>query len=148
MLLDKINNDLKIAMKSKDKAKLETIRLIKTALMNEKIKLTVDNLTEDQEIAIIAKEAKQRRDSISEFEKAGRVDLIEKEKIQLDIIKTYLPKQLTENEIIALVDKVCVELNATSIKDMGKVMSMISPQVKGRANMAQVTQFVKRFLNK
>lgn len=148
MLLEKINSDLKIAMKNKDKNKLETVRLIKSALMNERIKLAVENLTEVQEIAIIAKEVKQRRDSIHEFEKAGRDDLIEKEKIQLSILETYLPKQLTKDEIIDLVKKVCVELNATSMKDMGKVMSTISPQVKGRADMAQVNQFVKEYLNK
>ncbi|QVK19663.1 GatB/YqeY domain-containing protein [Mycoplasmatota bacterium] len=148
MLLDKINLDLKEAMKNKNKTKLETIRLIKTTLMNEKIKLMVDKLSEEQEIAVVAREVKQRKDSIIEYEKAERADLVEKEKVQLDILQTYLPKQLEEKEIIDLIEKIVVDSNFTSIKDMGKVMSTLSPLVKGRADMAKVSQLVKNYLNK
>lgn len=148
MLLEKINQDLKEAMKSKDKVKLATIRLIKTALMNEKIKLMVDQLSKEQGIAVLAREVKQRRDSIHEYEKANRTDLAQKEKLQLDILQTYLPKPLEEQEIIILIEKIGADCNATSMKDMGKVMSALSPQVKGRADMGKVSQLVKDYLNK
>ncbi len=148
MLLERITQDLKMAMKNKDKEKLETVRLIKSALMNEKIKLMVEQLTEDQEISVIAKEVKQRKDSISEFTKASRMDLVEKERTQLEIIETYLPEPLSIDEIKNLVLQACTELNATSMKDMGKVMNAISHQVKGKADMAQVNLLVKEYLNK
>ncbi|MDF2699867.1 MAG: hypothetical protein K0Q49_1423 [Haloplasmataceae bacterium] len=148
MLLEKLAEDLKTAMKSKDKDRLDTIRALKTALMNEKIKLMVDNLTEEQENGILAREVKQRKDSIVDFKKASRQDLVENEERQLKILDTYLPKQLDREEIIAIINKTCQEIGASSIKDMGKVMSTISPLVKGKADMASVNGLVKEILSK
>ncbi len=146
MLLEAINKDLKEAMKSQNKEKLETIRLIKAALTNELIKINTDKLTEEQEIAVISREVKQRKDAISEFEKAGRNDLVEKEQKQLAILQTYLPKPLTDEEISDLIGKTVSECNASGMKDMGKVMASLTPKVKGRADMAKVSQLVKNFL--
>lgn len=148
MLLEKINADLKDAMKNKDKDRLDAIRLIKTSLMNEKIKLMVDNLSEEQELAVLAKEVKQRKDSITEFSKASRLDLIEKEEKELKVIETYLPKQLTKDEVTEIVNATILELNASSIKEMGKVMSALSPKVRGKADMGFVNTIVKELLNK
>lgn len=148
MLLEKINDDIKVAMKNKDKDLLDTIRALKTSLMNEKIKLMVDNLTEEQENTILAREVKQRKDSIADYLKANRQDLIETEEKQLKILETYLPRQLTKEEVVEIIKKACQDINASSMKDMGKVMSAISPLIRGKADMALVNAFVKEYLNK
>ena len=148
MLLEKLNEDLKVAMKNKEKDRLNTIRAIKTALMNEKIKLMVENLTEDQENAVLAREVKQRKDSIADFTKADRQDLVENEEKQLSVLETYLPKQLSIDEIKKLIEEVVEKVNASSMKELGKVMAVLSPMLKGKDDMSIVTQFVKEYLTK
>lgn len=145
MLLDKINSDLIEAMKSKDKVRLDTIRLLKTALKNEEIKHE-DNLTEEQEITIISREVKQRKESIKEFKNANRIDLIEKEEAQLKVLEKYLPKQLSNEELLLLINKICEKVNAANMKDMGKVMGALTNEVRGKADMSYVSKLVKETL--
>lgn len=146
MLLDTLNSDLVAAMKSKDKEKLAVLRMLKTALTNERIKLGHD-LTPEDEINVLSSQVKQRRESVTEFRKAGREDLAKQNKAEIEVINHYLPKQLSEAEINDLVDQVIKDVNATSKADFGKVMKTLMPQVKGKADGSLVKQIVQSKLN-
>lgn len=146
MLLDTLNSDLVAAMKSKDKEKLAVLRMLKTALTNERIKLGHD-LTPEDEINVLSSQVKQRRESVTEFRKAGREDLAKQNEAEIEVINHYLPKQLSEDEINDLVDKVIKDVNATSKADFGKVMKTLMPQVKGKADGSLVKQVVQSKLN-
>src|SRR5690606_8723545 len=113
---------MKQAMKSKEKEKLSVIRMIKASLQNEAIKIGTD-LSEDAELTILSREVKQRKDSLHEFEKAGRSDLVDKIRSELQIVEEYMPEQLSEEEISQLVKTAIAEIGATSKADMGKVMA-------------------------
>lgn len=146
MLLDTLNSDLVAAMKSKDKEKLAVLRMLKTALTNERIKLGHD-LTPEAEINVLSSQVKQRRESVTEFRKAGREDLAKQNEAEIKVINHYLPKQLSEAEINDLVDQVIKDVNATSKADFGKVMKTLMPQVKGKADGSLVKQIVQSKLN-
>lgn len=146
MLLDTLNSDLVAAMKSKDKEKLAVLRMLKTALTNEHIKLGHD-LTPEDEINVLSSQVKQRRESVTEFRKAGREDLAKQNEAEIEVINHYLPKQLSEAEINDLVDQVIKDVNATSKADFGKVMKTLMPQVKGKADGFLVKQIVQSKLN-
>lgn len=146
MLLDTLNSDLVVAMKSKDKEKLAVLRMLKTALTNERIKLGHD-LTPEDEINVLSSQVKQRRESVTEFRKAGREDLAKQNEAEIEVINHYLPKQLSEAEINDLVDQVIKDVNATSKADFGKVMKTLMPQVKGKADGSLVKQIVQSKLN-
>ncbi len=146
MLLDTLNSDLVAAMKSKDKEKLAVLRMLKTALTNERIKLGHD-LTPEDEINVLSSQVKQRRESVTEFRKAGREDLAKQNEAEIEVINHYLPKQLSEAEINDLVDQVIKDVNATSKADFGKVMKTLMPQVKGKADGSLVKQIVQSKLN-
>lgn len=146
MLLDTLNSDLVAAMKSKDKEKLAVLRMLKTALTNERIKLGHD-LTPEDEINVLSSQVKQRRESVTEFRKAGREDLAKQNEAEIEVINHYLPKQLSEAEINDLVDQVIKDVNATSKADFGKVMKTLMPQVKGKADGFLVKQIVQSKLN-
>jgi uncharacterized protein YqeY len=136
---------MKAAMKQKDKETLSTIRMVRASIK----KVEIDNrgeLSDDQALEVLVREIKQRKDSLQEYEKAGRVDLASKEKREIEILSTYLPKQLTEEELRAIVDKAIAETGATSKKEMGKVMGAVLPLVKGRADSKQVNQLVQQLL--
>lgn len=146
MLLDTLNSDLVAAMKSKDKEKLAVLRMLKTALTNERIKLGHD-LTSADEINVLSSQVKQRREAVTEFRQAGRDDLADQNEAEIKVIETYLPKQLSVDEINALVDEVIKNVGATSKADFGKVMKTLMPQVKGKADGSLVKQVVQSKLN-
>ncbi|GMA07819.1 hypothetical protein GCM10025886_09700 [Tetragenococcus halophilus subsp. flandriensis] len=145
-LLTKLNDDMKAAMKGKDKKSLQVIRMLKASLQNEKINLGRD-LTDEEELAIISREMKQRRDSLAEFEKVGRDDLAEKTKSEIAIVERYLPAQLTEDEVFQIVSQAIEQTGASSPKEFGKVMGVVMPKVKGKADGNQVNAIVKELLN-
>ena len=145
-LLSKLNDDMKTAMKAKEKETLQVIRMLKASLQNEQIKVGRD-LTDDEDLSVLAREMKQRRDSLSEFEKAGREDLAEKAKGEITIVEKYLPAQLTEDEIRQIVAAAIEKTGAASPKEFGKVMGVVMPQVKGKADGNQVNAIVKELLN-
>ncbi|EMG27641.1 GatB/Yqey domain-containing protein [Listeria fleischmannii 1991] len=145
-LLDNLNEDMKQAMRNKEKEKLSVIRMLKAALQNEAINQG-GTLSEDDEITVLSREMKQRRDSLSEFEKAGREDLAEKVRAEIVIVEHYSPKQLTDDELEEIVKVTIAEVGATSKADFGKVMGKIMPKVKGKADGNAVNNFVKKYLS-
>lgn len=144
-LLGRLNDDMKQAMKNKEKNKLTVIRMVKAALQNEEIKLQ-NPLTEEEELTVLTREVKQYKDSLLEFEKAGREDLVDKLKSEIQILETYLPEQLTEEELLAVIQQSISEVGAASKADMGKVMSNVLPKVKGKADGSQVNRLVSQLL--
>jgi len=149
-LKDRISEEIKIAMKAKDKIRLETVRSIKKVLLEKEVSLRPqgqESLTEDQEIEVLAQLAKQRRDSIEQYRQAGRNDLAETEAQELAIIEEYLPGQLSDEEVGAVVDEIIASVGATSVKDMGKVMGQVMQQLKGRAQGQKIQAIVKAKLN-
>ncbi|KAF1291937.1 GatB/YqeY domain-containing protein [Candidatus Enterococcus leclercqii] len=144
-LLSTLNDDMKTAMRVKDKERLAVIRMLKASLQNEEIKVGHE-LNADEELTILSREMKQRRDSLTEFEKAGRDDLSEKVKVEIAIVEEYLPAQLTDEEIREIVKQAIAKTGATSAKEFGKVMSAVMPQVKGKADGNQVNAIVKELL--
>jgi uncharacterized protein YqeY len=146
-LLETLNTDLKTAMKNRDKATLATVRMLKAAVTNERIKLGHD-LSEQDELAVLATELKQRKESLVEFEKANREDLVADLKGEIAIVQHYLPQPLSEAEVQDLVNQVVTETGAQSTRDFGKVMKALMPQVKGRADGSLVNRLVKAALTK
>ena len=144
-LSERINNDLKEAMKSKDSFRLSVIRMVKGAMQLAKPNPR-EELTDDDVITVISKQIKMRNDYIKEFEAAGRSDLVEQNKKEIEILNTYMPKQLSEEELTEIIDKVFEEVKPTSQKDMGLIMKNISPLVKGKADMSLVNKLVKERL--
>lgn len=144
-LSERINNDLKEAMKSKDSFRLSVIRMVKGAMQLAKPNPR-EELTDDDVITVISKQIKMRNDSIKEFEDAGRSDLVEQNKKEIEILNTYMPKQLSEEELTEIIDKIFEEVKPTSQKDMGLIMKNISPLVKGKADMSLVNKLVKERL--
>ncbi|MDH5470440.1 MAG: GatB/YqeY domain-containing protein [Gammaproteobacteria bacterium] len=139
---DRIQQDMKDAMRAKDKARLGTIRLILAAIKQREVDERIE-LDDEQVIVVLDKMAKQRRESISQFEQAGRDDLIAQENFELGIIQPYLPEALGEDELNALIDAAMAATGANSIKDMGKVMGQLKPKIQGRADMSAVSALIK-----
>ncbi|GAA0602143.1 GatB/YqeY domain-containing protein [Virgibacillus siamensis] len=146
-LMEQLNQDMKQAMKSKDKEKLTVIRMVKASVQNESIKLGNKDLSEDEELTVLSRELKQRKDSLQEFKSAGRDDLVKKLETEINILQEYMPQQLSESELEAIVQTTIQEVNATSKKDMGKVMSAVMPKVKGMADGSQINKLVQKHLN-
>lgn len=146
-LLDQLNADMKEAMKAKQKNRLSVIRMLKASLQNESIHLGVAELNEEQELTVLSREVKQRRDSLKEFRDADREDLAEKIEQELVYLNAYLPAQLTEEEIKQLISETAKMINAINPSDMGKLMGAIVPKTKGRADGALVSTLVKAYLN-
>jgi hypothetical protein len=149
-LKDRIGEDIKSAMKAKDKVRLETVRGIKKALIEKEVALRPsgqENLTETQEIELLSQQAKQRRESIEQYRQAGREDLAEKEAQELAIIETYLPKQLSEEELSSTLDNIIASVGAKSAKDLGKVMGVAVQQLKGKADGKKIQELVKSKLS-
>ena len=144
-LSEKINNDLKEAMKNKDSFRLGVIRMIKGAMQLAKPNPR-EELTDDDVIMVISKQIKMRKVSIKEFAAAGRSDLVEQNEKEIEILNTYMPKQLTEEELNEIIDKAFEEVKPSSPKDMGLLMKTISPLVKGKADMSLVNKLVKERL--
>ena len=143
-LTARINEDIKIAMKAKDKETLKVIRMLKAALQKEQLE-HAEPLNEQQELTIITREMKQRKDSLAEFLKANRQDLVDTVNQEIEIVERYLPKQLSPDEIKAAVQSIIDELQATK-SDFGTVMSKAMSQLKGQAEGQLVNQTVKQLL--
>ena len=139
---DKILNDLKEAMKSQDKERLSVIRMVKGAIQMEELN-TKRELNDDEVISIIAKQIKTRKESIVEFEKGNRNDLIEKTNSEIKLLEEYMPEQLSSEEVIEVIDKVFNEINPIGMSDMGKIMGKLNPLLKGKADMGFVSSVVK-----
>jgi len=145
-LLERLNTDMKQAMKNKEKDKLTVIRMLKAALQNESIKLGSE-LSEEAELSVLSREVKQRKDSLHEFEKADRKDLVDKVRAELKHVEIYMPKQLSEEELAEIVSAVIAETGASSKKDMGKVMAALMPKIKGKADGSLVNKLVQQHLS-
>lgn len=145
-LKDQITADMKTAMREGAKERLATIRLILSAVKQVEVD-TRKELDDQALIVILDKMGKQRRESISQFEQAGRNDLADKEKSELVVIGEYLPQALSEEEITQLIDQAMTQTSASSMKDMGAVMGILKPQLQGRADMSQVSQMIKSKLS-
>ena len=141
-LKDRIQQDVKDAMRAREKQRLATIRLITAAIKQREVDERIE-LDDEQVLLVLDKMCKQRRESISQFEKAGRDDLIAVEVREMEIIQGYLPKQLGDDEIAALIDAAMSDTGANSIKDMGKVMGQLKPKLQGRADMSAVSAMIK-----
>ena len=146
MLMEKVESDLKIAMKEKNEAKLSTLRMLKAATKNKEIEKKVKSLSETDILEVIQKQVKQRKDSIADFQKANRQDLVKKEKNEITILEQYLPKPLSEAELKVLIQKAVQTVGAKTKADMGKVMKEIMPQVIGKADGKQVNQILSSLL--
>ncbi|MEL6578959.1 MAG: GatB/YqeY domain-containing protein [Cyanobacteria bacterium J06621_12] len=145
-LKEQIGEDIKTAMKAKDKVRLQTVRGIKKAILEKEVELRpkgIDTLSEEQEIELLSQQAKQRRDSISQFRDAGRDDLADKESEELAIIETYLPAQVSNEEVEKIIDELIATSGATTMKDLGKVMGPAMKQLKGKADGKKIQELVK-----
>lgn len=161
-LKERINQDLIIAVKSKDKVKALVLRSLNAAIKNAEIikrtKLSksaeetnlgkASILSDEEAIGVISSQIKQRRDSVSEFEKGSRPDLVEKEKTEMAILLLYLPAQMSEDEVRKIVSEAIFKTGAKSVKEMGKVMAFLMPEVKGKADGAMVSGIAKELLSK
>jgi hypothetical protein len=142
---EELLQDLKEAMKNKDTLKKDTITMLRAAILQvEKDSQKV--LNDDEICAIVAKEVKKRKESVKEYEDAGREDIAENLKKEVEILSKYLPEQLTEEDIVKLVDEAIVESGAASPRDMGKVMSILRPKTAGKADGKLVSDIVKEKL--
>lgn len=145
-LKERLQEDWKNAMKSKEKFRASTISMAKAAILQ--VEKTDNRTLEDEEIiGILSREVKQRKDALIEFEKGNRNDLAEEAKSEIEILLEYLPKQLTEDEIVEIVQQIILDTGASSAKDMGKVMSAAMAKLKGRADGKLISSIVKRKLN-
>jgi uncharacterized protein YqeY len=138
---------MKQAMKNKEKDRLTTIRMVKASLQNEAIKFGKQELSEEEELTVLSREVKQRKDSLQEFEKAGRQDLVEKIQTELKHVEVYMPQQLSEEEVTAIVKEAIAETGAASKADMGRVMAVLMPKVKGKADGSLVNKLVQQHLS-
>lgn len=146
-LKETLQADWKEALKARDKFRADTVSMARAAVLQVE-KTDGVELDDEQIIEVLAREVKQRREAILEFEKGNRQDLVDKAVAEIEILLSYLPQQLTEEEILVMVQDAAVEVGANSMKDMGKVMSALAPRVKGRADGKLVSQIVKEHLNK
>lgn len=145
-MIEKLENDYKVALKSKDSLKVMVLRTVKSNLklkaLDKKSELNDEEITE-----VISKEIKQRKDSIVEFNKANRTDLVEKEQKELDILINYMPVQLTDNELGGIISEVFLKIKPSSSKDIGLIMKEITPLVKGKTDMKELMEIIKSKLN-
>lgn len=137
-----ISEDMKVAMRAKDAGRLGTIRLLQAAIKQREVDERIE-LTDADVIAVIEKMLKQRKDSIAAYESANRTDLADVEKAEVIVLQSYLPQQLSDQEIKDVLDKVVLDTGATNIKDMGKVMAAIKPLVAGKADMGKISGLIK-----
>jgi len=145
MLKQRVQDDMKAAMKAADKRKLGVIRLILAAIKQREVDERIE-LDDTQVLAVLDKMVKQRRDSLTQYSQAGREDLAEQERFEIEICQTYLPEALSEDELARLVDESVAAAGAASVKDMGKVMAVLKSKVQGRADMGAVSKLVKQRL--
>jgi uncharacterized protein YqeY len=138
----RIQDDVKDAMRARERERLATLRLVTAAIKQREVDERIE-LDDDQTLAVLGKMVKQRRESLEQYEKAGREDLAAQERLELKIIQTYLPEPLGEEELSSLIKSTIEELGASNIRDMGPVMNALRGKVQGRADMKAVSQAVK-----
>lgn len=141
-----INDEMKAAMRARAKERLGTIRLIQSEFKRIEVDERID-ISDERALVIMDKMVKQRRDSIKQYEDAGRQELADKEIFEVGIIQEFLPQQLSEKEISALIEEAVTQTGATGMQDMGKLMGMLKPQLQGRADMGKVSGLIKAKLN-
>lgn len=145
-LFEKLTEDMKSAMKAGEKDRLSTIRLLRGQIKDAAIDKRAD-LTAEEELQVLSNAAKKRKESIKIYSEAGRTDLAEKEQRELDVIQSYLPQQLSEEELGKIIDEAISSTNAQTVQDLGKVMGVVIPQTKGRADGKLVSDMVRRKLS-
>jgi uncharacterized protein len=145
MLKERIQQEMKDAMRAKDSRRLGVIRLLMAAIKQKEVdeRITLDD---EQIVTVIEKMLKQRRDSLSQFQKAGRQDLVDQETYEMSVLEDYLPEQLPPEEIDNIIKNALVESGASSVKDIGKVMAIVKPKVQGKADISEVSQKIKNAL--
>ena len=143
----KINEEMVTAAKAQDKIRLSAVRMIKAALHNKEISL-MRPLNESENLQLLSSMIKQRKDSIEQFAKGGRADLVAKEEAELKVIQEFMPAQMSEEEVDAIIKKTIEEAGAVSVKDMGKVMKLLMPRLAGAADGKVAGEKVKAFLSK
>lgn len=144
-LKDKIDNDIKAAMLKRESRRLETLRMVKAKLLEKEVekRVTPEGMTDEDEIQVLLTSAKMRKEAIEEYDKAGRKDLADKERAELEIIQEYMPKQLTREEIVKVVDQLAGELGAQGQKDFGRLMGASMRELRGKADGKTVQEIVK-----
>lgn len=145
-LKEKLTEDLKLSMKDKDTVRKNTVQSVRAAIKQVEVDNRVE-LSDDDIIGVIAKEAKKRKDVLPEYEKSGRTDLIDELKREIEILMGYLPSQLSKEELGEIVKNAIAEVGASSMKDMGKIMANVMPKIKGRADGGMVNAIAKELLN-
>jgi uncharacterized protein YqeY len=145
-LLDRLNQDIKQAMKNKDKERLTVMRMVKSSLQNEAIKFGKE-LSDDEELQVLTREMKQRKDSLHEFENAGRDDLVNNINNEVAVLNDYMPKQMSEEELKAVIQETIDQTGASSKADIGKVMGAIMPKIRGQADGTVVNRLVQQLLS-
>ena len=143
---ERILNDLKEAMKSQDKKTLAVIRMVKGAMQMEELNKKAE-LTDDEVISLLAKQIKTRKESIVEFEKGNRQDLIDATNEEIEILNKYMPEQLSDEEVNKIIDEIFTEVKPESMRDMGKIMGQANAKLKGRADMGNVSSIIKNKLS-
>jgi uncharacterized protein len=141
----RIEEDMKSAMRAGDRRRLGAVRLIVAAVKQREIDERV-TLDDAQVLSVLDKMAKQRRESVAQYEAAGRQDLVDQERFELEVIQAYLPEALSEAELAALIEGAIAEAGASTVRDMGKVMGLLKPRVQGRADLGQVSARVRERL--
>jgi hypothetical protein len=144
-MVEKLDKDMIEAMKSKDKDRLTVIRMVKAALKQEQIDHKKE-INDDLLIDVVNKQIKMRKDSITEFEKGNRQDLIDKTQAEIDVLMAYLPEQLSHEEVLEIIDEIFKEVQPTGPKDMGKVMGPAQAKLKGKADMKEVSTIIREKL--
>ncbi len=145
-LKNRIQDDVKVAMRAREKARLSVLRLITAAIKQKEIDERIEH-DDTSVLAVLDKMAKQRRESLQQFEKAGREDLARQERYELELLKDYLPEQLAEEELSALIAQAIADTGASSMRDMGAVMSQLRDKTQGRADMKVVSNTVRASLS-
>lgn len=141
-MVEQLKQDMVMAMKNKDKERLTVIRMVKAAMDQEHIDRKKE-LNDELLIEVVNKQIKMRKDSISEFEKGNRTDLIEQTQSEIDILMNYLPEQLSEDEVCKIIEEAFIIVQPTEAKDMGKIMKEVTPKLKGKADMKKVSEIIK-----
>ena len=140
-----ISEDMKTLMRAKDTARLGAVRLLQASIKQKEVDERIE-LTDEQVLSVIQKMLKQRKDSIEAYQKANRQDLIDQEQLEIDVLTKYMPEPLSDAEVSKIIDDVIAEVNATDMKDMGKVVGILKSQISGRADMGQVSKIVREKL--
>ncbi len=148
MILEKINSDLKEAMKASEEAKVLTLRFLLSAIHNKEIALRVENLSDEDVVEVIRQQVKQRKESIAAFAAGGRDDLVRKEQSEIEILNRYLPQQISEEELAKVVEEVVRKTGAKTLSDFGRVMGAVMAKVKGRVEGQMAAEIVKKILSR